>query len=222
MNARMAAPAQRQQVFQSIVPEVFMRSRPPTVDMVNVQVVLAPAMLAGVLVAGQGGFSIAAEKVIVAGLIGVFLQALFVRCKPVMDALYLVRALASRAACLRAGLVFKIIPAGCAHQNRSDGGGVGFTSKLGKRRLVSFRHVLRPAFLAGFLMTARRLVLSAAGDAVSRCVAISRLPVRLQRAGLAPLHVRRAFLDNGAAAGASQRSVRFHRSPQYEAECFVS
>lgn len=120
MNPRMTTPAQRHQVFQSVVSGFLGRGHAVAVHVVNVQIVFAAAVLACVLVALQSGLAVAAEVVVVACLVSVLFQPLLVRSKPLMDAANFCLALASWAAVLWARLVLKVVTAFRAHQDRSD------------------------------------------------------------------------------------------------------
>lgn len=221
MLLSMTPTTQRQQVFQSIVSGFLRRCHAIAVDVVNVQVIFAAAVLAGVLVALQGGLAVTAEMVVVAGLVGVLFQAVFVRGKPVVDALNFSFTLARGAAVLRSCSVLKVIAAFGAKQDGSSGLLPALKAKLAQSLYVLFSPVVRLAGLADLLRRAGRLVGGFATDANFISVPAAGLTVSNKGARLAPLHVGRRLVEGFLTAKADERTVRFHdRHP--EVGCFAS
>jgi len=109
MLLSMTPTAKRYQIVQIIISGLSRACHAVPVYVVNLKVVLCAAVLAGVVVTLQGGFAVSAEMIIVSGLIGVLLQAVFVRSKPFMDSANLSFALALWASVLWARLVRKIL-----------------------------------------------------------------------------------------------------------------
>lgn len=221
MLLSMTTTAQRQQVFQSIVSGFLGRCHAIAVDVVNVQIVFAAAVLAGVLVALQGGFAVAVKVVVVAGLVGVLFQAFFVRSKPFMNALNFCFALARRAAVLGACSVLKVIATFGAKQDGSSGRLPALAAKLTQSLYVLFSPVGRLAGLADLLRRAGRLVGGFATGANFIGVPAAGLTVGGKRARLATLCVGRRLVEGFLTAKADERTVRFHdRHP--EVGCFAS
>lgn len=65
MNTRMAPPAQGEQVFQSVVPQLPRRSHPSTINVVDMQILRGSAVLAGEVVPFQGILAVATKVVVV-------------------------------------------------------------------------------------------------------------------------------------------------------------
>jgi hypothetical protein len=111
MNTSMTTTAKGLQVLKDIVPMFFGRCRSFAVNMMNVKVIFASAVLAGVIVTLQSGFSVSAKAVVVFCFLGVLLQAILIGRKPLVNFANLCFALAFWATMLRAGLVDKILTA---------------------------------------------------------------------------------------------------------------
>jgi hypothetical protein len=219
MNLRMTTTAQRQQVFQSVVSGFLGRCSAVAVDVMNVQIIFAAAVLACVLVALQGRISVAAEVIVVAGFLGVLLQSLFVRGKPFVYSPNFRLALAFGAAMLRASGVLKIISALSAHQNGAYRGYATRFTQPSQVRNVFLSCVLRLAYRAHLLRCGSGLVGGAAHGASPWPYAAASLPVGGKCAGLATLHVGGGFVNHCAAVWAGKSSVFGHRN-QSEFELF--
>jgi len=166
----MTTPAKRQQIFQSVVSGSLGRCHAIAVDVVDVKIIFAAAVLACVLVALQSGFAVASKVIIVAGLLGVLLQPLFVRRKPFVNALNFCCSLARRTTMLGAGFVFKVIAAFWTHQDRSDWGcATGFT-QFPQVRNVGKSAVLRLARFTNLLTRIGWLIFSTTHGALAGVV----------------------------------------------------
>lgn len=206
----MTRPAKGDEILKRVVSLVFGGRYAIPVYVMNVQIILAVAVLACMFVALQGGFSVPAKIVIVFGCFGVFLFALRIKDKPSVNALHFSGLLARRAAVLRAGLVLKIISAVGAHQNRSDRcgpcGNTQFTQMLG----VALSPVRITTDWARLLMASCGLVARPALDAAPVRKTDPCLPMRFQRARFAAFHVWRGFGRAYPAVGAIKKSVLAH------------
>lgn len=130
MLLSMTPTAKCHQIVQIIVSGLSRACHAVPVYVVNLKVILCAAMLAGVIISLQSGFAIPAEMIIVSGLIGVLLQAVFVKSKPFMDSANLRLALALWTSVLWARLVRKILATFRAVQDRAYWSLSLFKSKL--------------------------------------------------------------------------------------------
>lgn len=206
----MAATAKRHEIFKRIVSELFCGCRAFAINVMNMQVLYASAMLAGVLIALQGGFAVAAEHVIVFGGLCVLFFAFSIKGKPTVDAIKLLGLLATWAAVLRSGSVLKIIAAIRAHQHGANWRGTFSKAKLAQSLSVLLGFERVSAGWASLLMASRWLVGCATLHASSFGKASACLPVGTQRTGLASFHVGRGLGDGSSAAGAGKDAVLAH------------
>jgi hypothetical protein len=107
MNCSVASAAKRLEIFQRIVPLLFWCSHAKPVNVVNVQVILAAAALAGVVVTLQGSYAISAETIVVFGLLAILLDFVRVLGRPLSYASDVSIILARFAFPLRPSRVFK-------------------------------------------------------------------------------------------------------------------
>ena len=220
----MAATAKRHEILKRVVAELFCGCRAFAVDVMNMQVLYASAMLAGVLIALQGGFAVAAEQVIVFGGLCVLLLAFRIKGKPAVNAIELFGLLATRAAVLGSGLVFKVITAIRAHQHSANGRGPFSKTKLAQPLSVLFGFECVSAGRASFLMASSWLVGCATLHASSFGKANACLPMCLQRTGLASFHVGRGLGDGSSAVGAGKGAVLAHgqsNASQRQSHCSI-
>lgn len=181
MHTSMTTPAKRQQVLKDMVSVFLGGCRAFAVNMMNLKVILAAAVLAGVVVALQSGVSVSAEVVIVTGFFGVLLQAVFIRRKPFMDFSNLCFALALGAAMLGAGLVHKILITLRAVKDGAFRGHALIQAHFAKRLSVLLAAVFRFARLTDPLGAASGGVASTANDTLFGGVGHQRLLGRLFR-----------------------------------------
>jgi hypothetical protein len=78
MNRSVTSTAKRLEIFQRIVPFLFRCSNAKPVSVVNVQVILTAAALAGVIVTLQSSYAISAETIVVFGLLAILLYLVWV------------------------------------------------------------------------------------------------------------------------------------------------
>lgn len=218
MNLRMTPTAQRQQVFQSVVSGFLGRGHAIAVDVVNVQIILAAAVLACVLVALQSGFAVAAEEGIVLGLLAHGLVVLWIRSQPFVNAAHVEFALAFRAAVLNARSKHKVIAAvgallNGAFQRAASSKGFGLSCRFGLCLLELSR-----ASCAGLLRCACGRIGHAANDTLPVNEPNAGLPVSFQSAGLAAPHVGGSLVNDCAAVWTSQCSVFAHSSSRIKNE----
>ena len=220
----MAATAKRYEIFKRVVAELFCGCRAFAVDVMNMQVLYASAMLAGVLIALQGGFAVAAEQVIVFGGLCVLLLAFRIKGKPAVNAIELFGLLATRAAVLGSGLVFKIIAAIRAHQHSANRRGPFSKAKLAQPLGVLFSLEGVAANRASLLMASRWLVGCATLHASPFSEASACLPVGSQRTGLASFHVGRGLGNGSSAVRTGEGAVLAHgqsNASQRQSHCSI-
>lgn len=206
----MAATAKRHEILKRIVSELFCGCRAFPINVMNMQVLYASAMLAGVLIALQSGFAVAAEHVIVFGVLCVLLFSFRIKGKPAVNAIELLGLLATWAAVLWSGLVLKVIAAVRAQQHSANGNSAFSKAKLAQPLGVLFGFECVSAGMAGLLMASRWLVGCATLHASSFGKASACLPMGTQRTGLASFHVGRGLGDGSSAVGAGKGAVLAH------------
>ena len=210
MNTSMATTAKSLQILENIVSVFFRSCRAVAVHVMNVQIVLATAVLAGMVVALQGGFSVSPEIVIVSGLFCVLFFALRIKSKPTVDAFKFFGLLALWASVLRAGLVFKVFSAVRAHQDRANRRSTSRNAKRPQMLSVALGSVRIAASWAGLLVASSGLVNRRTLNATAISKANACLSVCLQSARLAAFHVWRCFGGASATVGAGKKSVLAH------------
>jgi hypothetical protein len=156
----MTTATKRNEVIQSVISGFLRACCSVPVNMVNVQIVFAAAMLASVVITLQGSLTVSAEVVVVCGFVGVLLQSVFVRRKPLMDSANFIFALAGWAAMLRTRAVLKIIAAFRAHQNCTDRSRASGLTQFLKVFDVFLASILWLAGRANLLAGAGRRILS--------------------------------------------------------------
>jgi hypothetical protein len=153
----MTTTAKGLQVLKDIVSVFLGRCSSVAVNMVNLKVILASAMLAGVIVTLQSCVPVSSEIVVVAGLLGVLLQAIFVADKPLANLAYFVRLLADRASFLRSRSVLKVFSAIGTVQNGPCGNAALFCTKFAQGFNVLLSLVFWRTAFANLLDRASRL-----------------------------------------------------------------
>jgi len=212
MNLRMTPTAQRQKVFQSVISGFLRRGHAVSINVVNVQIVFAAAMLACVLVALQGSFAVAAKEGIVFVLLAHGLVVLWICGKPLMNAAHVELALTFRATVLYAGLKNKVIAAtrallNGAFQRTASSNSFGLFCRFSLRLFELSR-----AASTGFLRCTCGRVSYAANDTLPINEPNAGLPVSFQSARLTAPHVGRSLVNDCTAVWASQFSVFAHSS----------
>lgn len=224
MLSGMATTAKRHEILKRVVAELFCGGRAFAVNVMNMQVFYATAMLAGVLIALQGGFAVAAEHKVVLGGFGVLLLSFCIDSKPTMNAFKFLGLLAARAAVLWSGLVLKVIAAIRAHQHGSDWRGAFGKTKLAQTLgvLLGLKDTLAGG--TGALMATRGLVGYAALHASPFSEASACLPVGSQRTGFAAFHVGRGFGNGSSAVRTGEGAVLAHgqsNASQRQSHCSI-
>lgn len=220
----MAATAKRYEIFKRVVAELFCGCRAIAINVVNMQILYASAMLTGVLIALQGGFAVAAEHVIVFSGLCVLLLAFRIKGKPAVNAIELFGLLATRAAVLGSGFVLEIIAAIRAHQHGANGRCPFSKAKLAQPLGVLFSLEGVAANRASLLMASRWLVGCATLHASSFGKANACLPMRLQRTGLASFHVGRGLGNGSSAVRTGEGAVLAHgqsNASQRQSHCSI-
>lgn len=212
MHNGMARTAERLEIFQRIV-SVFARcGDAQSVNVMNVQIVLCTATLAGVVVALQGVHAVAVKAVVVFGLLAVLLNLVGVLGRPFSYASD-VRIIAARLALsLRSGGVFKQRSAIFAGQH------VSFARSANS---VTFGSAIFGAFHAmiffftsvtRFLRRACRLVVLLANYAPAISKSDFGLTVCSKGAGLTSLRVRACPCYLRATVRTVNNAIGFHMS----------
>jgi len=206
----MTPTAQRQQVFQSIVSGFLGRCYSVAVNVVNLQIIFASAVLACVLVALQSSFSIATKESLVLCFFACSFVVLWVCSKPLVNTAHVEFALTFGAPVLNAGSKYKVISAVGALLNRAfqrSASSKGLS--LSRRFSLRFFKLSRAAG-AGLLRCASGCVGHAANNTLPANKPNASLPVCPQSAWLAAPHIGGSFVNCRATIGATKSSVFGH------------
>lgn len=210
MNCGVAGSANREQVFQRIVTQLFGRCHATAINVMNVQIIPCAAALAGMVVALKSQLAVAAEHVNVLRLYAVVAYLVEIAKCPISRSLCAFYLLAVRTVDLWAGRVNKIFSAASAKQNRPNGHGPFRFSVPTQTLGVVFSPVFRRTRSAYFLSGCSGLVGHSAHNTSPFTPAMPSLPVSLERTGLAPLEIWRSFINRCAAIWAGKHSVFTH------------
>ena len=157
MNPSMTTTAKGLQVLKDIVSMFLGGCRSVAVNMVNLKVILASAVLAGVIVTLQSSVPVSPKIVIVAGLLGVLFQALFIADKPFSNLAYLMSLLTAWASFLWARSVLKVLSAIGTVQNGPHRDATLFCTKFAQGFNVLLSLVFWRTAFANLLDRAGRL-----------------------------------------------------------------
>lgn len=211
MHSCMTTPAQRQQVIQRIVPQLFRCGNTSAVNVMDVQIFSGTAMLASEVVTLQGVLPVAAKAVVVFSFADVFisLRILGKRFAGLLSAAFLQ---ADKAVLLRPravdeiGVTFKALERG-ANRHSSF-----LFPQFTQMQHILFLPISWPATVAALLRRASGLVEHLADEALALLKAVASLPVSSQRTRLASLQVGRCLGHLRPAIRAIENAVspRFH------------
>ena len=151
MHTSMTATAKRLQVIKSVVSLLLNRCCSVSVNVVNLQVAFAAAVLACITVAQKSCVSISAKIVIVSGFFSVRSTPFCIRGKPFVYFANFCASLALRASVLWARFINKIFAAFGAVKNSSFGSDALIKPHFTQRLCVLLAAVFRLARFANFL-----------------------------------------------------------------------
>ena len=206
MHSRMTTPAQRQQVIQRIVPQLFRRGNTSAINVMDVQILNGSAMLAGEIIAFQSLLPVASKAVVVFSFADVFISLgiLGKRFANLLNAAFLQ---ADKAVLLRPravdeiGITFKALERG-ANRHSSF-----LFPQFTQMQHILFLPISRPATVATLLGRASGLVEHLADKTLALLKAVASLPVSSQRTRLASPQVGRCFGHLRPAIGAIENAV---------------
>lgn len=206
----MAGSAKRLQVFKRVVPAFFRGSNAVSINVMHMEVILCPAALASVSIPFQSPYPVAAKTIVVLCFLPVILHLFRVIRAPFTDFGNSDFVNAIGATHLRASRVFKSIAAVCTPQN------IAFSWRSFKITFLStvltslHSRVIFCTRWTSFLVSACRLVLLIAHDAITFTVSRLCFAVYSHCAVFAPFLIRRRFLGCFAAIRAVKMSVLRH------------
>lgn len=206
----MASPAKSNKVFERVIPLLFWCRDALPINVMNVQIIFAAAMLASMVITLQSNGSIAAKAVVVFCLGGVLFQSIFIGRKPFVNAANFTRSLASGASVLRPGYILKVIAALRTHQNCSFFDYAVFYTNAVSVIFCAFLSKLISAVSTNFLMAASWLVRHTTLLANTLGKTISCLPMSFKSARFAAFHVWRSLINSNSAVRAVKFSVFTH------------
>lgn len=210
VDSTVATTTQRQEVVEFVVPALPSGRCTKAVEVVNVQIVICAAVLAGVLVAFQCGLAISTKGEIVLGLGCVLCCLFWIACRPSANSGDVVGRLAPIASLLRAGSVFEVFSAILAKERSSNRNTASKNPALFEGLLVLLRSVRRAASWAHFLSGRFWFVCDAAPNASALCIAGLCLSVRLKGARATPFRIRGQAGNVRAAPKTFDGSVSSH------------
>lgn len=179
MHTGMTATAKGLQILKGVIPLLLGGRCAFAVNVMNLKVAFASAVLTGVVIAQKGCVSVASKIVVVTSFFGVLLQALFIGRKPLMDFANLCGSLAIRASVLRARFVNKILSAFWAVKDCTLWCSALLQTHFTQRLHILLTAVFRLAGLTNLLTRAGRRVISTTNNTVFGGVWHKRLLSRL-------------------------------------------
>ena len=211
MHSCMTTPAQRQQVIQRIVPQLFRCGNTSAVNVMDVQIFSGTAMLASEVVTLQGVLPVTSKVVIVSRLADVFISiGILGKCfAGLLSAAFLQ---ASKAVLLRPGAVGEIGITLNALERGTNRHSAFLFPQFTQMQHILFLPIHWPAIVAALLGRASGLVEHLADEALALLKAVASLPVSSQRTRLASLQVGRCLGHLRPAIRAIENAVspRFH------------
>lgn len=206
MNTRMAPPAQGEQVFQSVVPQLPGRSHASTINVVDMQILCGSAVLAREVVPFQSLLAVASKVVVVLGLLDVFISlgVLGQRSQSLGDSAIFN---ASWAVLLWPRCVREVSTTLNALKRAANCYCPILLAKAPEVKHILLLPVVGTALWATFLRRARGLVEHLANNALALLKPITGLSVGGQGAWFAPLQVGRCLGHLRSTIGAVQDPV---------------
>ena len=211
MHSCVTTPAQRQQIVQRIVPQLFRCGHASAIDVMDVQILNGSAMLAGEVVTLQGILPVAAKTVIVFSFADIFISLgiLGKRFAGLLSAAFLQ---ADKAVLLRPGAVAEIGTTLNALERGTNRHSAFLFPQFTQMQHILFLPIRWPATVAALLRRASGLVEHLADETLALLKAVASLPVSSQRTRLASLQVGRCLGHLRPAIRAIENAVspRFH------------
>lgn len=211
MHSCMTTPAQRQQIIQRIVPQLFRCGNASAINVMDMQILNGAAVLTCEVVTLQGVLPVAAKAVVVFSFADVFISLgiLGKRFAGLLNAAFLQ---ASNAVLLRPGAVGEIGITLNALERGTNRHSAFLFPQFAQMQHILFLPIRWPATVAALLGRASGLVEHLADEALALLKAVARLPVSSQRTRLASLQVGRCLRHLRPAIRAIENAVspRFH------------
>lgn len=192
MHSCMTTPAQRQQIVQRIVPQLFRRGNTSAINVVDMQILNGAAVLTGEVVTLQGVLPVAVKMVVVFSFADVFISLgiLGKRFAGLLNAAFLQ---ASKAVLLRPGAVGEIGITLNALERGTNRHSAFLFPQFTQMQHILFLPIRWPTTVAALLGRASGLVEHLADEALALLKAVASLPVSSQRTRLASLQVGRCL-----------------------------
>jgi len=207
----MTTAAQSQKITKIIVSLFFWRGNTVAVNMVNLKIADAPAVLAGMAVSLHSNLSIAVKKTVVCVALTIPFINLRVFSKPFVNSSHIKFALTFAAPMLNARPVYVIIAAIRTLLNRAFCWPAIFFAFLGNSFAVLFRPKCRLTSRANFLTSARWNINRLTASARFCSKPDASLPMCSKGARLAPFGVWGRFCEDRITIRAANLAVSFHK-----------
>lgn len=211
MHSCMTTSAQRQQIVQRIVPQLFRCGNTSAINVMDMQILNGAAVLTSEVVTLQGVLPVAAEMVVVFSFADVFISLgiLGERFANLLSAAFLQ---AGKAVLLRTGAVNEIGITLNALERGTNRHSAFLFPQFTQMQHILFLPIRWPATVAALLGGASGLVEHLADEALALLKAVASLPVSSQRTRLASPQVGRCLGHLRPAIRAIENAVspRFH------------
>jgi hypothetical protein len=211
MHSCVATPAQRQQVIQRIVPQLFRRGNASAVNVMDMQILNGAAVLTGEVVTLQSVLPVAAKVVVVFGFTDVFISlGILGKCFTGLFSATFFQT--GKAVLLRTRAVGEIGITLNALERGTNRHSAFLFPQFTQMQHILFLPIRWPAIVATLLGRASGLVQHLADKALALLKAVASLPVSSQRTRFTSLQVGRCFGHLCPAIRAIENAVspRFH------------
>jgi hypothetical protein len=211
MHSCVTTPAQRQQIVQRIVPQLFGSGHASAINVMDMQILSGAAVLTGEVVTLQGVLPVAAKTVIVFSFADIFIP-LGIFGKRLANLLNAAFLQADKAVLLRPGAVDEIGTTLNALERGTNRHSAFLFPQFTQMQHILFLPIRWSATVAALLRRASGLVEHFADEALALLKAVASLPVSSQRTRLASLQVGRCLGHLRPAIRAIENAVspRFH------------
>ena len=211
MHSCMTTPAQRQQVIQRIVPQLFRRGNTSAINVMDVQILNGSAMLAGEIIAFQSLLPVASKSVVVFSFADIFIP-LGIFGKRLANLLNAAFLQADKAVLLRPGAVNEIGITLNALERGTNRHSAFLFPQFTQMQHILFLPISWPATVAALLRRASGLVEHLADETLAILETMASLPVSSQSTRLASLQIGRCLRHLRPTVGAVQDAIfpRFH------------
>ena len=211
MHSRVTTPAQRQQIVQRIVSQLFRCGNASAINVMDVQILSNAAVLTGEVVTLQGVLPVDAKAVVVLSFADIFIP-LGIFGKRLANLLNAAFLQADKAVLLRPGAVDEIGITLNALERGTNRHSAFLFPQFTQMQRILFLPICWPATAAALLGRASGLIEHLADETLALLKAVASLPVSSQRTRLASLQVGRCLGHLRPAIRAIENAVspRFH------------